>query len=192
MAIGFFPDLLSFARAVMDAVLSPGLQLGTVSPTGTKPLWVVTITYVGLVTYFLIAFSVFCQTVHDRGVNSLKKWLAFWGFLLFGGLVAPFLAGLSAAEASLMGRGVTYLYFLTAPLVAGFLIRLCKQNLKSLGRPILAAFLIFIVLTPAVYYGVVPGIYDRNAPEISGDVRMSLGEWQVAAGCDLHTISWAH
>jgi hypothetical protein len=189
-AIGFLPDLSRYANAVTDALFSPELTLRTITSTGTKPLWVVTLTTTGLVTYFVIAFAVFCLVVREkRAANAAKQWLASGGFLIFGAFLAPDLAGISVID-SLLGRGLTYLQFLTAPLVAQFLLSLCRQtrgapknfHVHFLRGPILTASLIFIILAPAVYYGVSPAVYDRSAPlKFDTDLRLSLGHWQAAA-----------
>ncbi len=114
-AISYIPDMLGYVSAVTEVLLFPKLNLITVSPSGTKPMWVVALTYAGFATYLLIAISSFYQTLHDKGSRKLKSWLAFGGFLIAGLLITPYLADLPVDTATLMGRGITYLYFLTAP-----------------------------------------------------------------------------
>ncbi len=67
-------------------------------------------------------------------------------------------------------------------------MRLAGATTHSLGFPhfdkraIVAAALSFLILTPVIYYGVSPGIYDRRSPvAFLGDTRLNLGEWQAAA-----------
>lgn len=188
-SIGYLPNLFRFVNAVTESLFVPEFTLRTVSPTGTKPLWVVALSAAGLMTYFLIAFGIFARALLGKHAqNRREHWLAFGGFLIFGALHAPYLTGFSVGT-DLQGRGLTYLYFFTAPLVGQFLLKLCRRTILpgnsgfQVWRGLMVtASLIFIILAPAVYYGVSPGIYDRNAPVIfPADLRLSLGEWQAAA-----------
>jgi len=196
-AINYFPNIAGYVRAIVDAeLLSPELTLTPVLPTGSKPMWVVALTYVGFAAYFLLAFGTFLRRILRRNAQErTTMWLALPGFLFFGALLAPYLAGLSAGE-TLMGRGLIYLYFFTAPLVAQFLgWQLTGVVPRSLTfrfsrRTVLTVGLIFVILVPSVYYAVSAGIYDRSSPIISNtDSRLSSGEWQVVADFSRERIS---
>jgi hypothetical protein len=188
VALAYLPNIFGFLAAITDSLAAPKPTLAPVSPSGSKPLWVVSLTYVGLVTYFSFAFGMFIWgLLRKNGKDRLETWLAFSGFLIFGALLIPYLVGLSNGS-SIFQRGFEYLYFLTAPLVAQFLVRPLTglvhsgSKLRFSGRAALAAGLIFIMLVPVIYYGIPPGIYDRSSPTMfAGDTRLSLGEWQTVA-----------
>jgi len=188
VAIGYMPNLVEYVRAVTDLAYLTEPALKTITPTGSKPLWVVALTAVGLATYFFIAFGMFVRALLKKNVqNRIKMGFALAGFLIFGAFLVPNLAGSSYAP-DLFLRGLIYLYLLTAPLVAEFLVRRLRGVIHgcvgfwfSRGA-IVTAGLIFLVLVPVVYYAVSPGIYDRSSPKMfPADIRLSLGEWQTAA-----------
>ena len=196
VAIAYLPNIFGFLAAVTDSLTASHPTLAPISPTGSKPLWVVALTYLGLVTYFSFAFGMFIRGILRKNAQDrTEAWLAFPGFLIFGATLVPYLAGLSSSS-SIFVRGLVYLYFLTAPLVAQFLARPLTGllhgglRLRFSGRAVLASGLIFIMLVPVVYYGVSPDIYDRSSPIMfPGDNRLSLGEWQTVAGFSRDRIS---
>ena len=197
--VAYWPDVFAFLRAATDSLFAPELILRTLAisqSTGIKPFWVFVLTAVGLATYFSIAFGMFVRAMLRRNArNRSEVPLALAGFLISGGLLVPYLAGLSVSP-DLQGRAFIYLYFLTAPLVARFLVgRLAGVTHIRLGfrlsrGAILTAGLILVILVPVMYYGVSPGIYDRSSPIVfPGDIRLSLGEWQAAACFSREKIS---
>ena len=188
LAINYLPVILSYFGDITNELVFPKLTLAPVLSKGVKPFWVVALTYVGFATYFFLAFGMLVRGLLRRSVQERTTvWLALAGFIIFEVFLVPFLAGLSVA-ADLMGRGLIYFYFFTAPLVAQFLgWRLIGVVGRSLTfrvsrRTVLAVALIFIILVPSVYYGVPPSYYDRSSPIVfNDDSRLSLGEWQAVA-----------
>jgi len=196
VAFNYLPEVTSYIAAATDYLISPKLTLSPVTPSGSKPLWIVALTYVGFATYFFLAFGTFLRRMLRRNAQERTTvWLALPGFLFFGALLAPYLAGLTDGV-SLLGRGLIYLYFFTAPLVAQFLgrrlIGVVHEGLtfRFSRRTVLAVGLIFVILAPSVYYGVYIGYYDRSSPMVSKiDIRLSPGEWQAVADLSRVRIS---
>jgi hypothetical protein len=199
LAINYLPVILSYFGSITNELFSPRPTLAPVSVSlskGVKPLWVVALTYVGFATYFVLTFGMLVRgMLRKNAQNRTTVWLAFSGLLIFGGFVAPFLAGVTVGI-DLMGRGLMYFYFFTALLVAQFLgWQLIGAVHKSATfrfskRTVLAVGLIFIILVPSVYYGVPPSTYDRSSPIVfNDDSRLSLGEWQVVAGFSRDRVS---
>jgi hypothetical protein len=177
-----------FISLFLQLLLAPELTYAPLASTGFKPLWVVIITYAGMATFGIIALSVFVRgLLRKESRGKAEKWFAMCGLFVFALTLVPYLVGLSF-DTDLMPRGLTYLYFLASPLVAGYLlfshgpkITAAGLGFHSIRRFVLITFLIFIILTPAVYYGVQPGIYEPSAPMLPTDYRLGLTQWQTAA-----------
>ena len=177
--------LLNMIRVLLGAEFTAR----PVSPTGFKPFWIVALTATGLFTYGLITLGMLVKRLLRKrnGQCEAENWLAMTGLLMFGLFLLPYLAGLLIST-DLLPRGLTYLYLLASPLVAGFLVLLLRPprpaaNLasRSVRRIALTAFLISLLLVPAVYYGVPAGIHEPSSPKRRIDYRLSLNQWQVAA-----------
>jgi hypothetical protein len=192
VAIAYLPSqVFSYVRAVSDALFSPEFTWQTVaqsqSTVATKPFWVFALTAVGLAAYFFIALGTSLLVILRR-----KSWdrtgvrFALGGFVIFGLLLIPYLAGLRVSS-DLQGRALIYLYFLTAPLVSGFVVKRISETISGrvifrLLKSIMVVALIFIIIAPFVYYGMPPSVYDRSSPMVlSSDFRLNVGEWQAAA-----------
>lgn len=191
VAIQYLPEVGRFFQAAFAVLFAPEIRgiPEPFNPTGLKPLWVVAAYLLGFLAFGLITFGKVTEGLMRRKLNS-ELILAATGVVVFAIFLAPYLSGLRIAT-DLYGRGLTYLYFLSAPVVAEFVFRLCRRgwnshpNLNKVRRIALPSFLLLIIFVPAVYYGVSPGLYDRHAPltgtRLYGDIRLSPYEWQEVA-----------
>jgi len=198
VALAYLPNILNFLMVVSEFLVVPQLTLGTLAmsqSTGVKPFWVFAVTAMGLATYFFIAVGIFLKAVVRRNAQKRNEVrFALIGFLVFGVILVPWVTGLQTST-DLQGRALIYLYFLTAPLVAGFFVRQLMgvtqgSSILRLRRTSVMVALVFIILIPTVYYGVNPAHYDRTSPIVlSSDFRLSVGEWQAAADFSRMSVS---
>lgn len=198
VALSYLPNILDFLTVIGEFLIFPQLTvrtLGMSQSTGVKPFWVFAATAVGLATYFFIAVGLFLKAIVRRNTHNRNEVrLALIGLLLFGAILVPWVTGLQSST-DLQGRALIYLYFLTAPLVAGFFVRQLMgvtkgSSILRLGKTSVVVALIFIILMPTVYYGINPAAYDRTSPIVyPSDFRLSLGEWQAAADFSRISVS---
>jgi uncharacterized membrane protein len=188
-----FQQIIGIFQEISASILQPASTLaphvsGVPRPiqiTGLKPVWEVIVMTAGLFTFGAITLSRVAMGLVKRQLSS-ELIFSITGLVVFSVFLAPYLLGFRGS-ADLYPRGLTYLYFFAAPIVGEFLVKLRGQHWLPRMRSsmischLLVVLLLLLMFLPAVYYGVSPGMYDRNSPIVPSDVRLSSEEWQAMA-----------
>jgi hypothetical protein len=168
---------LTAALQSLSFELSSSYLSGALSPTGTKPVWMVMVILVGSITYALIGCWGFFCALRSRGI--LEKRLAMLG--LAGGAAALALlaipVGGSIASPGIQLRGLIYGYTFGAPLfVLGFqaLREFTLRSRSGIGRQCLCILLLILTLSPALYYALPAYAYNQKTLITSHDARLGF------------------
>jgi hypothetical protein len=149
-----------------------------VTPTGTKPAWVVALTFLGFVLYGLITLVGLFASIRSR-LSKLAKLIPIGlsGGAIFLVLFCLPIGGLRRVAPGLQARGFLYAYLFGAPLfVVGLYFVSTRKPLALRSRVvrtrILPMLILAVVLSPAVYYGFPAYLYDRTSPLTGLDTRL--------------------
>lgn len=159
-----------------------GLSARLVSPTGLKPEWVVILQYVGFGVFAASSGLSLVQMVRMRNSRWFRPAAyAVAGWVIFVLFLAIWSMGMGGAE--IFGRSLLPFYFFNAPFALLFIL-MASSALRKARRihvRMIAVLMIFLMLSPSVYYSILPMIYDSNSPIQAVDIRLYPQQWHSTA-----------
>jgi hypothetical protein len=166
---------------VFGALLEFSLSAGTgyiqtaLTSSGTKPDWVLVTMIVGFISYAVFSVIGLLKALRSRTLRYTKLIpLAMAGGAVWLLLLTTPL-GRVIASTGIQARGLLYIYFLGSPL---FVIGLQESSRLTASRRRLPHWrlapyvILFLALSPAVYYGFPSYVYDQHAPVTHSDPRL--------------------
>jgi len=165
--------------SIISAILSPELTLSFVSPRGTKPAWIVALTYLGFGSFGVSLLAGIAASIRKPAYRAIFS-VGAMGIVASASLMSIWVFGFTQ-EADLFNRNLIWVYMFAAPLAVLGVRRLSFRSWGGWMRRgrVLAFVLLLTMLLPCVYHGVDPMFYDRSAPVGDVDVSLGLDQWQA-------------
>ena len=159
-----------------------GYVQSALTPTGTKPAWVLALIVLGLVSYALMSMTGLAAALRS------KTKVKFVPLALSGGAVWLLLftipLGRTLASTGIQSRGLLYLYLFGSPLfVLGLHSLLTRMTLRTRASrlKLLSLFIVALSLAPAIYYGFPASVYDQRSPLTYDNLRDFAGTYATVS-----------